>query len=255
MRHTIACVIRILSKDIEKGEIRNTVLRRLKEINKSINLLSQGRNIKRKEIDEYKHKDKSKTKKLKKQVDVIEKGLSHLEKAKNKLKKYKNITVTASSLKVYLDMDQVLTDFNKAVKKLGPKAFRGLKDNASEEDQIYMWNKIDDARESFWSEMEWCPKGKELWKVVKKYDPVLLSSPGEIKWAKAGKELWVRNNLPGVPLIVEKDKYKYAERDAVLIDDMKTNIKAWEMGGGLGILYEQDPKAVEEKLKEIKKKI
>lgn len=255
MKHCIAYKIKIIAKEVEKGDIRNTVLRRLKEINKSINLLSQGRNIKKKEVGEYKYKDKPKTKKLKKQIEIIEKGLSHLEKAKNRLKKYKNVTVTASDLKVYLDMDQCITDFDKAVKKLGPKAARGLKEDASEEDQIHMWEKINNAGSRFWSEMEWCPKGKELWKVVKKYNPVLLSSPGQIKWAKAGKELWVRDNLPGIPLIVEKDKYIYAERDAVLIDDMQTNIEAWKMAGGLGILYEEDPKTVADKLKEIKKKI
>lgn len=159
----------------------------------------------------------------------------------------------ASSLekKIFLDLDGCLTDWDKGVKDLGPKAVRGLKEDATEEEKVYMWKSINDAGPSFWADLEWHPKGKELWKIVKKYNPTLLSSPGKIKWAKAGKELWVRDNIPGTPLIVESDKYIYAERNAVLIDDMKNNIDTWEEAGGIGILYKEDPKEVKEKLKSI----
>ncbi len=166
-----------------------------------------------------------------------------------------SIALKASDMKVYLDMDGCLTDFDKAVRKLGPEAAKGLGDDAKEADQRKMWQAIDNAREFFWSEMEWMPEGKKLWEVVKPYNPVLLSSPGQIKWAQAGKELWVRDNLPGVSLIVEPDKYYYAEMDAVLIDDMKRNTNRWRDCGGTSILYENSPDLVRKELANIKKKI
>jgi len=155
-------------------------------------------------------------------------------------------------IKVLLDMDSCITDFDKAVKKLGLKAAKGLAEDASEEEKQFMYDKIEEAGSKFWSDMDWYPKGQELWKTVKNYNPVLLSSPGLFKWAPAGKQNWVSENLPGISLFLESDKYIFAEPDAVLIDDSSSNIEGWKDAGGIGILYEGDPESVKEQLKKIK---
>jgi FMN phosphatase YigB (HAD superfamily) len=149
-------------------------------------------------------------------------------------------------IKIYCDLDGVLTDFDKTVKRLGRKAAEGLNENATEEQKNIMYKAIDLAGRDFWSDMEWLEDGRKLWDKIKKYHPVLLSSPGEFRYAPAGKQDWVNKNLPGVTLYIESLKYKYAERDAILIDDMEKNISMWKEAGGLGIIYKDSETAVEE---------
>lgn len=136
-------------------------------------------------------------------------------------------------------MDGVLTDFDKAVTAIS--GAEGLSDEATEEDKNEMYRKIEQAGEKFWADMEWKEDGPALWKVVHKFKPVLLSSPGYFRDAPSGKKRWVKKHLPGVPLFIEKDKYIYAEPEALLIDDSKDNIEAWEEAGGIGILHRSVP--------------
>jgi len=121
--------------------------------------------------------------------------------------------------KIMVDMDETITAFEKAVKGLGRKAARGLDKDTSDEDKKFMYEAIDKAGVKFWSEMEWTPEGKKLWKFLKHYKPILLSSPGQMMYAEAGKTQWVAENMPGTTLILEPEKHRYAERDAILIDD------------------------------------
>ena len=62
----------------------------------------------------------------------------------------------------------------------------------------------------------------------------------------SGKKMWVKNNMPGVQLYIENDKYKYAEPDAILIDDMEKNVEAWKEAGGIGILHKSAPQTERE---------
>lgn len=91
--------------------------------------------------------------------------------------------------------------------------------------------------------MEWKPDGKELWEIVRKFNPVLLSSPGRFTGAPSGKLLWVKNNIPGTTLFLSDNKSEYIDpyEQSVLIDDMKKNIGAWEEVGGEGILHTSTP--------------
>lgn len=157
--------------------------------------------------------------------------------------------------KVYLDMDGVICDFEKAVKDLGPGLAAGLSKDANPEDKETMWKTIDKAGADFWANMEWTEDGKKIWELVKDLNPVLLSSPGKIRFAPAGKENWVKKNIPGTPLFLETDKYQYAQgvenEGAILIDDTQENISTWEKAGGKGILHE----TVEKTEAELKKLI
>jgi hypothetical protein len=145
--------------------------------------------------------------------------------------------------KIYVDMDGVLTDFKQAVTNLG--VAEGLKKDAPKEDKDAMYGAITDAGTNFWTNMYWCQGAKEMWDYLKQFNPTILSSPGtEGKFkenAMSGKKSWVNNNIPGTPLFLEEDKYQYADRDAILIDDMPKNIDAWISHGGIGILHEDPP--------------
>ena len=159
-----------------------------------------------------------------------------------------------NEIKIFVDMDGVLSDFQKAVKKLGPKAVQGLGDEATQEQKQTMYDAIEEAREPFWAEMSWTERGKELWKMLKPYKPIILSSPGKFLYAPAGKNTWMNKNLPGIQYFLEEDKWHYVERNTVLIDDMEKNVRDWDAAGGFGILYEGDPEAVKARIEDIMKK-
>lgn len=146
-------------------------------------------------------------------------------------------------MKLYVDMDNCLTDFSKAVQKLGPEAEAGLADDAPQTTKQIMYDAIEAAGESFWADMDWTEDGKELWKIVEKFNPVLLSSPGKFQWAPSGKQMWVKENLPGISLFLTDFKPEYIDpyEMSVLIDDSKPNIGAWEESGGEGILHTSTP--------------
>jgi len=164
--------------------------------------------------------------------------------------KLRAIAVTVGKPKVYVDMDGCLTDFERAVKDLGPGPAKGLPMDAGPADKQVMWTAIDKAGPDFWAKMKWKKDGKKLWNLVKGLDPVLLSSPGKERFAPAGKEIWVSENIPGTPLFLETDKYQYAQgvenEGAILIDDMQDNISSWNEAGGKGILHEDFEKTKEE---------
>jgi hypothetical protein len=146
-------------------------------------------------------------------------------------------------MRIFLDMDGTITAFNEAVQKLGPEPAKGLGEDATEANKQVMYKAIDKAGESFWSTMSWTKDGKELWKIVEKFKPVLLSSPGKFEGAASGKQMWVKNNLPGVSLYLSESKSEYIDpyELSVLIDDNKNNIGAWEESGGEGILHTSTP--------------
>lgn len=154
-------------------------------------------------------------------------------------------------LKIYLDMDDTITGFSEAVKALG--AGSGLDMDALDEDRQRMYTAIEEAGEEFWAKMPWKEEGKELWNFLKPYHPVLLSSPGKFRDAEPGKQTWINRELPGVTLICDAEKYRYAERGSILIDDMKDNIEAWKEAGGTGILF-TSVSDTKEKLQDLLKK-
>ena len=142
-------------------------------------------------------------------------------------------------MKLYLDMDGCLTDFDKAVANLGEEFTKGLGDEASEDAKQEMYNAIEKAGESFWADMPWMKDGKELWDLAKKFNPTLLSSPGKFEYAPAGKSTWVRKNLPGTTLFLSNTKSEYVDQYelSILIDDSKDNVEGWAQAGGEGLLH------------------
>ena len=142
-------------------------------------------------------------------------------------------------MKLYLDMDGCLTDFNKAVTDLGEEFAAGLANDAPEDVKQKMYDAIEKAGESFWADMKWTSDGKDLWATVKKFNPTLLSSPGKFSYAPAGKTTWVNRNIPGTSLFLSDSKADYIDpyEMSILIDDSRNNIGGWEQGGGEAILH------------------
>ncbi len=149
--------------------------------------------------------------------------------------------------KCFVDLDGVLTDFEK---KLAETLGKKLDREWDFGNDPKVWAKIDDAGEEFWVTMEWMPDGHELWDYIKDFKPTVLTSPSRHPTSKSGKKIWLKENLPGVPAIIDSKKEEYAKDGYILIDDREKNIKKWEEAGGIGVLH-KDTKSTIKKLKKI----
>jgi hypothetical protein len=140
---------------------------------------------------------------------------------------------------VFCDMDGVLTDFEKRFMSLNPEKLSPAQYQTKYGIEKF-WSFIDEENGvKFWVGIQWMKDGKELWEYIKKYNPTLLSAPSRNNESRLGKRLWVKNNLPGVKLVLASadKKQNYSGRNKVLIDDRKDNIDQWRSQGGIGILH------------------
>ena len=92
------------------------------------------------------------------------------------------------------------------------------------------------------------PEGEKLWGYIKKYKPILLSSPSRSESSRLGKRLWVKNNLSGTKLVLARsaDKQNYAGPNNILIDDREDNIQQWKSKNGIGILFKSTDQVITE---------
>jgi len=146
-------------------------------------------------------------------------------------------------MKIYCDLDGVLTDFNKMLSKVLHRPMKGEFGNDPK-----IWGAITKAGKPFWVDMEWMPDGRQLWEAVEMYEPTILTAPTRHKDSIEGKKEWLAENLPDVPFIIDQDKASHAEKGDILIDDREKNIKKWEEAGGVGILH-KDTETTIDKLK------
>jgi hypothetical protein len=142
--------------------------------------------------------------------------------------------------KLYVDMDGVLCDFTGRFEHftgMSPDEYR------TKFGKERFWNVIDgEIGMTFWSGMEWTPQGEDLWKFVKPYDPILLTSPSRKKVSTDGKLEWIDKNIPGTPVVFKqaKEKHKVAGPGSILIDDREDTVKRVNNAGGIGIHHPEN---------------
>ena len=146
---------------------------------------------------------------------------------------------------VYVDMDGVLTDFERRFEQFAgvtPDEFMSQKTiefgKAKATEQF--WDLVDkQIGVRFWAGMPWMPEGEKLYKYLKKSKPTILTSPSREESSRIGKGVWVKRNMSGVPV-------KYATPNSILIDDRESNISAWKAAGGIGILFKSTDQVINE---------
>jgi len=162
-----------------------------------------------------------------------------------------------SIIKIYCDMDGVLTDFHRMEKEMFLNQWNkdhntNIKSGWEFEDEYSskrFWNEIKKCGIEFWSEMHWTKDGKYLWNFLQNYDNVnILSKPSRDPLSKKGKIIWCQREL-GIKPILSFNKKEYANEKSILIDDLEKNINEWEHAGGIGILH----KNTKDTIKELKK--
>jgi len=147
-----------------------------------------------------------------------------------------------SKYKIYVDMDGVLVDWESAFKKLSDgvpsKTYEYEHGKEGRHKLTY------DNSPDFYENMDWMKDGKVLYDFVKNLDSEILShAEGESTQdtrSKVGKLRWLKNNNIKIkPNLVfnRQDKSKFANPDAILIDDREDNVQEFINAGGKAILH------------------
>jgi len=142
-----------------------------------------------------------------------------------------------SKYKIYVDMDGVLTDWEKQF-----ETYSGGIPVSTYEASHGKKNRFNFVRKNspdFYATMPWMSDGKLLYDFVKDLPSEILSHATDPA-CESGKLTWLKNN--GVtlkPNLVRNrvDKAKYANPNAILIDDKPENIQEFINAGGIGILH------------------
>jgi hypothetical protein len=141
-----------------------------------------------------------------------------------------------TSYQIYCDMDGVIADFEARFDHffgMSPSEYEAKNGRRA------FWNQIDNnIGVKFWVGIPWMPDGHQLWDYIKKYNPILLSSPSTSESSRIGKRLWAKKYMPGTKLILAfpDQKANYSGEGKILIDDrLEPNIQMWRSKGGIGI--------------------
>jgi len=155
---------------------------------------------------------------------------------------------------IYCDMDGVLVDFElgtvgyitsdlksgKAA-KLAEEIGRDYidKDDIKSNKAVrnYMYKKLQHNAD-FWESLPWLPNGQKLWATIAPHDPNILTTPMGYG-SEIGKQAWIDNNLNPLPkkVFMSRDKYLWANKNSILIDDWIKNIIPWEEHDGIALVY------------------
>lgn len=163
--------------------------------------------------------------------------------------------------KIYIDLDGVLADFDRGVEELA----HYHKHDQEEKNEAYidsMWAAVR-AVEHFYDKLELIPGAMEMYHSIcesfgSSCDIEILTGLPKpwrhIPDAEADKRKWVSRILSPDIMVnagIREDKVKYCKGpDCVLIDDLKSNISAWEEYGGTGILH-RSPEETLQRLREL----
>jgi hypothetical protein len=158
---------------------------------------------------------------------------------------------------IYCDMDGVLVDFELgAVEYISSDLKSGKASELAEElgrDYItvediksnkavrkYMYKELEHNAE-FWENLPWMENGPELWAAITPYNPNILTTPMGYG-SEIGKQAWIDKNLNPPPrkVFMSREKYRWANKRHILIDDWKKNTIPWEESGGIAILHRDE---------------
>jgi hypothetical protein len=144
-------------------------------------------------------------------------------------------------MKLFLDLDGVLADFDRGVEALLHRR----------PDQLplgLMWATLAKAPE-FYATLEMMADAQALWDFCKPFKPKILTGLPRGTWAEPQKRKWVANMLGRdveVITTMSRDKHKFSGRGHVLVDDRLKLREAWEAAGGAFIHHISAERTIEQ---------
>lgn len=162
-------------------------------------------------------------------------------------------------MKLFLDLDGVLVDFEKGVWHAGHPS--ETRQPGREEIEHFigslelkeLWRTVGRHGDGFWTVLEWMPGGRELWDFVKDRHPSILTGTSLDPRCGPEKKVWCARELGehiNVITCFARDKQKWAGPDAVLVDDRTTNGAKWTDAGGI-FVHHTDPAETIRQLKKL----
>ncbi|WP_406661500.1 hypothetical protein V7O66_03000 [Methanolobus sp. ZRKC3] len=157
----------------------------------------------------------------------------------------KNETISHTNIqyRIYLDMDNVITDFDNACNNISSGL---IKLHNSDRDKF--WKIVESHGINFWSEMPWRNDGRNLVDYLLNYNTTILSAHPNPKrgrvaeFSMKGKYDWLAREIgkdfaDKAIICRRSDKKMYSSPSCILVDDNTENIENWENAGGIGILH------------------
>lgn len=137
-------------------------------------------------------------------------------------------------MRIFVDLDGVLADWEGAVSKIFGKHHSEVKGHV-------LWPFIAKSK-TFWVDLEKLPDADILWDNIKNHDIKILTGcpKSSFENAKNQKLSWCKEHFPDAEVItcLAKDKQLHiVESGDILIDDNQSNCKRWEEAGGISILH------------------
>lgn len=154
------------------------------------------------------------------------------------------IDLQEGSLRLYLDLDGVMADFDRHFPEVFGVDHRSLADDA-------LWERIN-SHPSFFRDLPVCEGAIAFFDRVSYSKPIILTACPRTNYQHVArqKRAWVREHLSPhctvLPVMGGSNKPLFMhEPGDILIDDFERNIRAWEEEGGVGILHRnfEDTKA------------
>lgn len=154
-------------------------------------------------------------------------------------------------MKIYIDMDGVLTSFVSGYLKWNDVDPRPVLKNWPKNEyqienvipNVAIKYQIEDLPKQFWSSLDETAEMNMLLlyclKCFHRNNIYILSTPTSHKDCISGKLEWLDKHLKFMPrdrIIFEKEKWKYANPTSILIDDSDKNVNEFRQHGGYAIL-------------------
>ena len=133
-------------------------------------------------------------------------------------------------MRLFLDLDGVLADFDRGVIGLTGRHPR-------EQTVREMWRQVARAPD-FFAALAFTRDGRRLWEFCRPLNPTILTGLPRGGWAAPQKRRWVAEMLGAeVPIItcMSREKARYTAPGHVLVDDRDTAREPWEKAGGVFI--------------------
>lgn len=155
-------------------------------------------------------------------------------------------------MKVFLDLDGVITDFMSAAcavhNRPNPYLENSQHKGIFEMEKVWgitleeFWEPIDKDGGYFWSNLKFMPDALNLLHQVEKIagqeNIYILTSPSNHYICSASKHDWIATHLPQYrrQFFIGSAKYFFAGENAILIDDYDKNVNSFREHGGKAIL-------------------
>ena len=171
-------------------------------------------------------------------------------------------------LRILVDIDGVCGNFNKSSCKIcdidieDDEVRKHLKGGGRIDKFISdeeMWDKINEAGEDFWADMELLPWARDLYNTLEKKGDLLafLTSPSDNPICAAGKIKWIKKHFDTKNFIITPRKHFCATPNSILVDDTQKKVDQFIKYGGNAFLwpnslsFEDGDKEIEKVIKDL----